>query len=124
MSTTSGSARPGAAGEGTADPTPAPLPPVPALALVTSADREPLPQPVPLTPSQRYFNRHLSWLEFNARVLAQAEDESVPVLERAKFLAIFSSNLDEFYQVRVGNLREQIAACRSTASLDWMTAQE
>jgi polyphosphate kinase len=58
----------------------------------------------------RYLNRELSWLDFNARVLALAEDPSVPVLERAKFLAIFSQNLDEFFQVRVAGLKDQVAA--------------
>ncbi len=61
------------------------------------------------TPSL-YFNRELSWLEFNARVLHEAFDERNPLLERLKFLAIYSTNLDEFYMVRVAGLRRQVFA--------------
>ncbi|MGD9701804.1 MAG: polyphosphate kinase 1 [Acidimicrobiia bacterium] len=59
---------------------------------------------------ERILNRELSWLDFNDRVLAQAAEATVPLLERAKFLAICSSNLDEFFQVRVAALKDQIAA--------------
>src|SRR6476620_3276083 len=54
-----------------------------------------------------YINRDLSWLEFNRRVLEEAQDTSVPMLERLKFLAIVSSNLDEFFMVRVGNTQQK-----------------
>src|SRR6478735_7171277 len=66
--------------------------------------------------SSRYLNRELSMLEFQARVLALAEDPALPLLERAKFLAIFSTNIDEFFQVRVSGLKEQLAVgVRSTS---------
>jgi polyphosphate kinase len=71
---------------------------------------------------QRYRNRELSWLDFNARVLALGEDDGVPLLERAKFLAIFSTNLDEFFQVRVAGLKDQVAAGVGRSSPDGRTA--
>ena len=73
---------------------------------------------------QRFLNRELSWLEFNARVLALAEDPSRPLLERAKFCAIFSSNLDEFFQVRVSGLEEQLDLGVRSRSPDGLDAAE
>ena len=71
-----------------------------------------------------YLNRELSWLDFNARVLHEARDERNPLLERVKFLSIFSSNLDEFYQVRVSGLRKQATARKVQVSPDGRNAQE
>jgi polyphosphate kinase len=70
------------------------------------------------------MNRELSWLEFNTRVLRLAEETSIPLLERLKFVAIFSSNLDEFFQVRAGALHDRQEAGSSWRSFDGMTAPE
>jgi polyphosphate kinase len=75
-------------------------------------------------PDDRYFNRELSWQDFNARVLALAEDESQPLLERGKFLAIFASNLDEFYMVRVAGLKRRDETGLSVRSADGLTPRE
>src|SRR6478609_11753733 len=66
----------------------------------------------------RFLNRELSWLDFNARVLESAADPRVPLLERAKFCAIFSQNLDEFFQVRVAGLSDQLLAKLGRTSPD------
>ena len=71
-----------------------------------------------------YINRELSWLEFNARVLHEARDDRNPLLERVKFLTIFASNLDEFFQVRVAGLRQQVQAGRAARAPDGRTAEE
>src|SRR5690606_37624464 len=71
--------------------------------------------------SQDFLNRELSWLAFNERVLHEAFDERNPLLERLKFIAIFSTNLDEFYMVRVAGLRRQVAAGVQQAPPDGMT---
>ncbi len=74
-----------------------------------------------LSEPKYYFNRELSWLEFNRRVLHEALDERTPLLERLKFLAIFSSNLDEFFMVRVAALKQQVEAGVTKLSLDGRT---
>ena len=71
-----------------------------------------------------YWNRELSWLQFNERVLELAEDESIPLLERVKFLAIYASNLDEFYMVRVAGLHDQVDAGIDDRKADGLSPSE
>jgi polyphosphate kinase len=79
-------------------------------------------QPIVLAPPvSRYINRELSRLDFDERVLAMAEDSTLPLLERVRFLAIFSQNLDDFFQVRVAGLKEQVLAAVAVASPDGMS---
>jgi len=89
----------------------------------------PMPDPVTLpereiTGPSRYFNRELSWLAFNWRVLDEAENPRVPLLERVRFVSISASNLDEFYTVRVAGLRELAHSGNTTPSDDGRTAIE
>jgi polyphosphate kinase len=79
---------------------------------------------VDLSDPEYYFNREMSWLEFNSRVLHEALDTRNPLLERLKFLAIFSSNLDEYFMVRVAALKEQVQAGVRKTSPDGRTAQQ
>ncbi|MFP5359804.1 MAG: polyphosphate kinase 1, partial [Actinomycetes bacterium] len=96
---------------------------------VESEETYPLPtvafeedeSPSPL-PEDRYLDRELSWLAFNERVLEMAEDPQTPLLERARFLAIFASNLDEFFMVRVAGLKRRIAAGFAVPAATGMSA--
>src|SRR5438034_11707100 len=78
----------------------------------------------PTNVKSQYINRELSWLDFNRRVLELAQDATLPLLERVKFLAIFSSNLDEFFMKRVGGLQRQRLANVSELSIDGLNVQE
>jgi len=82
------------------------------------------PAIVDLRDPSLYVNRELSWLEFNRRVLHEALDPRTPLLERLKFLGIFSSNVDEFFQVRVAGLKQQSAAGIVERTADGMTPED
>jgi len=77
-----------------------------------------------LSSSEYYLNRELTWLEFNKRVLHEAADDRTPLLERLKFIAIVSSNMDEFFMKRLGGLKQQVGAGVSTLTVDGRTPQQ
>jgi len=79
---------------------------------------------VKLSSSDLLFNRELSWIEFNKKVLEEAEDEKNPLLERIKFLSIFSTNLDEFFMIRVSGLKRQVTSEMNEITSDGLTALE
>jgi polyphosphate kinase len=85
--------------------------------------RPPSPDDI-LEDSSLYFNREISWLAFNRRVLEEAADQAWPLLERLKFLAIFHSNLDEFFMIRVSGLHEQLEAAVTERSADGLSVRE
>ena len=91
--------------------------------MAIGAHPEPDSSPV-LAPVSRYINRELSRLDFDERVLAMAEDPKLPPLERVRFLAIFSQNLDDFFQVRVAGLKEQVLAAVAVSSPDGLSPVE
>ena len=82
------------------------------------------PGPAEGLPADRFLNREVSWLDFNARVLALAQHPATPLLERAKFLAIFASNLDEFFMVRVAGLKRRQSMGLGTRSADGLNTRE
>ena len=94
-------------------------PPAPAAAPSSSP-----PSGADLKDPALYLNRELTWLEFNRRVLNEAEDERTPLLERVKFLAIVSSNLDEFFMKRIGGLKQQVGAGVQELTVDGRTPQQ
>src|SRR5512135_1917256 len=82
------------------------------------AMKRPLPRP------EELINRELAWLDFNERVLEEAEDDTVPLLERVKFLSIVSNNWDEFFMVRVAGIWRQIDAGINQAGADGLTPRQ
>src|SRR3954451_3578044 len=90
----------------------------------------PLPEPAEQPPEKRFsapenfINRELSWLQFNRRVLEEAQDATQPLIERVKFLSIFSSNLDEFFEIRVAGIKQQIESETSDVGADGLSPTE
>ena len=98
------------------------------MSLEQTSPTEAQPTPLPVQggdlPADRFLDRELSWLDFNQRVLELAEDATLPPLERAKFLAIFASNLDEFFMVRVAGLKRRIATGIAVRAASGLTPRE
>ena len=92
---------------------------LPPACLLRSARNKCYPEPIDLASPSLYINRELSLLEFQRRVLEEAWDENNPLLERVKFLAIFGSNMDEFFMVRVSGIRKQVEAGIMDVSHGW-----
>src|ERR1700719_5022582 len=90
----------------------------------------PLPETTEVPPARKFsapenfINRELSWLEFNRRVLEEAQDATQPLIERVKFLSIFSSNLDEFFEIRVAGIKQQIESETSDVGPDGLSPTE
>src|SRR5215471_9759191 len=93
-----------------------------------SGNVESLPKDIPQEPRVsdpgNFINRELSWLEFNRRVLEEAQDPTQPLIERVKFLTIFSSNLDEFFEIRVAGIKQQIKSETSNVGPDGLSPTE
>jgi polyphosphate kinase len=106
----------------------APFPPKPAPAPGPLIPGSSVPGPAPreagdVSPEE-FLNRDVSWLEFNRRVLHEALDDRTPLLERVRFLGIFTSNLDEYFMKRIAGLRRQIAAGVLTPTPDGLTPRQ
>ncbi|HEV8185484.1 MAG TPA: polyphosphate kinase 1 [Chthoniobacterales bacterium] len=89
--------------------------------VVPLPDQSPQGQPSSLSAPENFINRELSWLEFNRRVLEEAQDPTQPLIERVKFLIIVSSNLDEFFEIRVAGIKQQIESETSDVGPDGLT---
>ncbi|HYH59300.1 MAG TPA: polyphosphate kinase 1 [Thermoleophilaceae bacterium] len=91
---------------------------------MSTTDQRPASDSPPLASAELYFNRETSWVDFNERVLELAEDDATPLLERAKFLGIYTSNLDEFVMVRIAGLHDQVDAGVEARQADGLTASQ
>src|SRR5262249_44450631 len=95
-----------------------------ATATASAPAAGPASSPPGLSDPTLYFNRELSWLAFNRRVLSEAQTKTWPLLERVKFLAIHSSNMDEFFMIRVAGLHDQLEAALIDTSPDGLSPRE